>query len=94
MIVQRPTVALNYAGFTSAGVAAGSAAAAAQGAIGNVAAGSMFAALQSAGATGAGAAIGSALGAAGGAVGGVIASGLKSSVCLYLMKAKELQQQE
>jgi hypothetical protein len=54
----------------------------------------MFAALQSAGATGAGAAIGSALGAAGGAVGGVIASGLKSKVHPYLMKAKELQQQD
>lgn len=87
-LVQLPTtLALNYAGFTSAGVAAGSAAAAAQGAIGNVAAGSMFAALQSAGATGAGAAIGSALGAAGGAVGGIIASGLNAFILPYLKVA-------
>eukprot|EP00116_Pleurobrachia_bachei_P010762 sb/3471024/ len=40
-----------FAGFTSAGVAAGSAAAAAQAAVGNVAAGSAFAALQTIGAT-------------------------------------------
>lgn len=48
---------LGVAGFTSAGVAAGSAAAVAQAAIGNVAAGSAFAVLQSAGAGGAGLAL-------------------------------------
>lgn len=62
-------VALPAVGFGSAGVVAGSTAAAAQSAIGNVAAGSAFATLQSVGATGvtAGtAACGATLGAAGG----------------------------
>lgn len=46
-------MAVTSAGFTSSGVAAGSIAAGVQAGIGNVAAGSTFAALQSIGATGA-----------------------------------------
>jgi hypothetical protein len=51
---------LTAAGFTTAGIAGGSAAAAWQSSIGSVAAGSTFATLQSFGATGAIAAVGSA----------------------------------
>jgi ribosomal protein L12E/L44/L45/RPP1/RPP2 len=62
-------LAVTAAGFGSAGIVGGSVAAAVQSSIGNVAAGSLFAALQSAGATGTIAAVGSAGGmaAAGGA---------------------------
>ncbi|KAL2858972.1 hypothetical protein BJX68DRAFT_262491 [Aspergillus pseudodeflectus] len=60
-IIAAPAVvaapALSIAGFGPAGVQAGSIAAAVQGTIGNVAAGSTFATLQSAGAAGAGAAV-------------------------------------
>ncbi|KAJ0419474.1 hypothetical protein BJY00DRAFT_164539 [Aspergillus carlsbadensis] len=54
-IVAAPVLAI--AGFGAGGVQAGSIAAAVQGTIGNVAAGSAFATLQSAGAAGAGAAV-------------------------------------
>lgn len=53
------STALTTAGFTSAGIAGGSLAAAWQSSIGNVAAGSAFATLQSLGATGTIAAVGS-----------------------------------
>jgi hypothetical protein len=54
------TAGLTFAGFTTAGIAGGSAAAAWQSSIGSVAAGSTFATLQSLGATGTIAAVGSA----------------------------------
>ncbi len=60
---------LSAVGFTSAGVAAGSAAAAIQSGIGNVAAGSFFAAAQSAAATGA---VGAAVKVTGGVVAGTV----------------------
>jgi Interferon-induced 6-16 family len=50
--VALPCVAVSLAGFGAAGIVGGSMAAAAQSAIGNVAAGSLFAVMQSAGATG------------------------------------------
>jgi Interferon-induced 6-16 family len=50
--VALPCVAVSLAGFGAAGIVGGSLAAAAQSAIGNVAAGSLFAVTQSAGATG------------------------------------------
>lgn len=58
------TVALPLVGFTAGGVAMGSLAAACQSTIGNVVAGSAFAALQSIGATGSATLIGSAVGGA------------------------------
>lgn len=62
-------VALSLAGFTTAGVAAGSMAAAVQSGIGNVVAGSMFAMLQSLGAAGMTAGTVATAGAAAGAAG-------------------------
>lgn len=51
-VVALPCLALTIAGFGAAGIVGGSIAAATQSAIGNVAAGSLFATLQSVGATG------------------------------------------
>jgi len=62
-------IALTAIGFGSAGVVGGSIAAAWQASIGNVAAGSIFAACQSAGAVGISAATSAAIGSAGAAVG-------------------------
>ena len=62
---------LGAAGFTSAGIAAGSLAAGVQAGLGNVVVGSTFAALQSAGAAGLAASTTAALGAAG-ATGGAL----------------------
>ena len=69
LAVAAAPLALAAAGFGSAGVAAGSAAAAWQASIGNVAAGSFFASLQSAGAVGIAASTSAGVGAAGAAVG-------------------------
>jgi hypothetical protein len=71
-VIAAPIV-LPVAGFTAAGVAAGSAAAVTQGYIGSIAAGSAFAALQSAGAAGIGIAGNAALAAAGAGIGAVVA---------------------
>ena len=60
-------VLLSYAGFTSTGVASGSIAAMTQASIGNVVAGSTFAALQSAGAAGLATSTTAAVGAVGAA---------------------------
>ena len=65
-------VLLSYAGFTSTGVASGSIAAMTQASIGNVVAGSTFAALQSAGAVGLDASTKVAVGAVVGAGGAVL----------------------
>jgi len=74
-------VALPALGFTTAGIAAGSAAAGAQAGIGNVVVGSTFAMLQSAGATGLGSVIGGTIGATAGGIGGALASGICLSKC-------------
>lgn len=66
-------VALPALGFSSAGIAAGSIAAGIQSLIGNVAAGSVFAAFQSAGVLGLAGATQAILGAVGAAAGGVLA---------------------
>ena len=68
-VVSAP-VLLPALGFSSAGVVAGSTAAAVQATIGNVAAGSLFAGLQSAGAAGVSWATTATLGAIGGGTGG------------------------
>lgn len=68
-------LALGLAGFGAGGIVAGSAAAAWQASIGNVAAGSLFAFLQSAGATGGLWGLGAAAGAATGAVAGAGTAG-------------------
>ncbi|KAG8177729.1 hypothetical protein JTE90_026571 [Oedothorax gibbosus] len=65
---------LPAAGFTTAGVASGSLAAATQSSIGSVAAGSIFATLQSAGVLGLAAGTKAAIAAAGGAVGGLLSN--------------------
>jgi len=65
-------VALPLAGFTGAGVTAGSWAAAWQSALGDVAAGSVFSFLQSAGATSVGTWIGALVGSGAGAVAGAV----------------------
>lgn len=72
-------LALAAVGFGSGGVVAGSLAAAAQSAIGNVAAGSTFAVLQSCGAAGIPAAAQTLIGAAGATVGGTLAAKLSGS---------------
>ena len=80
--------ALPALGFTTAGIAAGSAAATAQAGIGNVVAGSTFAFLQSAGATGLGSVIGGTIGATAGGIGGAIASGNCLTTRLGLIKTQ------
>ncbi|KAH9893777.1 hypothetical protein F4778DRAFT_748456 [Xylariomycetidae sp. FL2044] len=72
--VAAPAAVVGLAGFGSGGVVGGSLAAAIQGGIGNVAAGSAFAICQSAGAGGAGATVVSMAGGVASAVGGATAA--------------------
>ena len=77
-------LALAAAGFTPLGVAAGSAAAGWQAGIGNVVAGTWFAAAQSAGAAGVAGSTSAAAGAAGGAACGAAGCGYMTSGALSL----------
>ncbi|CAG0923291.1 unnamed protein product [Notodromas monacha] len=78
-------VVLSALGFKGAGVAAGSVAAATQSGIGNVVAGSWFAACQSVGAAGLGAAAMAKIGVAAGAVGGAV-TGMTGAVYKRIVK--------
>jgi hypothetical protein len=78
---------LNMVGFTATGVAAGSAAAAAQSGIGSVAAGSTFAVLQSAAAGGAGATLVS--GVAGGTATGIAVAATTPGLIKAIQEGKK-----